>query len=79
LPFCTGKNACVELSLCSNDQTQCVCFVTAGTGEPFCGLSTLPEPCSACMLGETCVDLSGPLCSGTPGATGCSPACPNPL
>jgi hypothetical protein len=79
VPFCVGKNACVELSICSNDgPPYCVCFVTVGTGVPFCGLSTLPAACSTCKAWETCVDLSGPVCSGKPGTTGCSQPCPYP-
>jgi len=75
VPICTGKDICVTPTNCQQSGTECFCFVTAGTGAPFCGQNSTAGTCADCAAtGATCVDIT--LCGGT---TRCSMPCPDPL
>jgi hypothetical protein len=76
--FCAGKSYCdaIPSVFCGAGTTECGCFVTVGTGEPFCGGVGRTADCSECTPAETCVDISGRLCGGS---TLCILPCPNPL
>jgi hypothetical protein len=83
-PFCAGKNTCVDIDIACNQPgtAECVCYPTAASGAPHCGLDVVDvqdcagaAPADPCAPGERCVDVSACI----PGATGCSPRCPSPL
>jgi hypothetical protein len=80
LPFCAGKNVCVDPAFCQASGADCFCLVRADAGhegEPFCGqLGFVAADCSVCTGEAVCVDGTGPLCGGT---FGCHLPCLNPL
>lgn len=81
-PFCAGKNYCDVPVTCqrSGSGVNCFCWVSAETGEPFCGqqLSKFADFCSECDDEEACVEGQGPSCLPEP-RVGCSLPCPDPL
>lgn len=55
--FCAGKDHCVVDSFChrTGSGAFCNCFVTAGSGVPFCGQEGYGSSCADCQPGDTCV------------------------
>lgn len=74
-PVCAGKDWCGDATATCDDGSGgvCQCFVTAESGEPFCGggASQPITDCSECPEEQTCIDCAGILA--------CSVLCPNPL
>ena len=78
-PFCLGKNTCTNQSTptCQASGNDCFCFVTADTGEPFCGQAgNAVANCAVCAaIGAACINGTGPGCQG---GLACSAPCPDP-
>jgi hypothetical protein len=77
-PFCAGRDNCISTVRCQSSGNDCFCWVTEGTGEPFCGIAVaFPAACADCRGEERCIDVGE--CDIGENPTACAIPCPDPL